>query len=122
MFLFFFLLAVLLLLSKLKTVSLDAYERVWKRLDKKPEGTEKGDFRDVAMEFGIVQEDIWELEKEFKTPGSGSPSRHLLECLETRRPKLTVLHFIKVLQKPNVDRNDIVTVLKDHIYTSTIDE
>ena len=70
----------------------------------------------MAEEFGIVQEDIWELEKEFKTPGSGSPSRHLLECLETKRPKLTVFDFIRVLQKPNIKRDDIVDILKDHVF------
>ena len=77
----------------------------------------KGDSgRNVAEEFGPVQEDIWELEKELKTPGSGSPSRQLLECLAIRRPELTILYFVKVLQKPNIDRDDIVNVLKDYIY------
>ena len=75
-----------------------------------------GDFRDVASEFMYLQEDIWELEKELKTSGSGSPSRQLLESLETRRPGLTVLEFVKVLQKPNIHRDDIVELLKDHIY------
>ena len=64
----------------------------------------------------FAQEDVWELEKEFKTSGSGSPSRQLLEGLETKRPKLTVFEFIKVLQKPNIDRDDIVDILKDYIY------
>lgn len=75
-----------------------------------------GDFRDVASEFMYVQEDIWELEKELKTSGSGSPSRQLLEGLETRRPKLTILEFVKVLQKPKIRRDDIVELLTDYIY------
>ena len=104
-------------MCQLKAISFDDYQRTWKRLDKKLEGTMKaGDFRDVAEEFGFEQEDIWELEKELKTPGSGSPSRQLLECLATRRPELTIFDFIKVLQKPNIDRDDIVNVLKDYIY------
>ena len=102
-------------LCQLKSISLDAYESTWKRLDKQPEGTNKGDFRDVANEFGLVQEDIWELEKEFKVPGSGSPSRQLLEFLEAKWPELTVVDFIEVLRKPNIDRNDIVDILKDYL-------
>lgn len=77
-----------------------------------------GDFRDVASAFMYAQEDIWELEKELKTSGSGSPSRQLLEGLETRRPGLTVLEFVKVLQKPNIQRNDIVELMKNYIYKS----
>ena len=49
-------------------------------------GTKKGDFKTVAEAFGFKQEDIWELEKELQTSGSGSPSRQLLEALETRLP------------------------------------
>ena len=77
-------------MKDLKTRSPDTYDKVWKRLDKQPEGTKKGDFRHVAAEFVFLEEDIWELEKEFKSSGSGSPSRELLEGLETRRPGLTV--------------------------------
>lgn len=107
---------VLIPLCQLKATSFDDYQRTWKRLDKELEGTMKGDFRDVAQEFGLVQEDVWELEKELKTPGSRSPSRQLLECLATRWPELTIFDFIKVLQKPNIDRGDIVNILKDYIY------
>ena len=114
--LLFFFLTVPILLSQLKSEALDAYERVWKRLDKIPEGTNKGDFRDVAKDFEFAQEDIWELEKEFKASASGSPSRQLLECLETRRPQLTVPEFVEVLQKPNIDRDDIGDILKDYQY------
>ena len=70
----------------------------------------------MAKEFGLAQEDIWELEKEFKSSGSGSPSRQLLECLETRQPQLTVLKFVEVLKKPTIDRDDIVDILKDYHY------
>jgi len=108
------LVTVLLPLQQLKSVSLDAYEKVWKHLDKRLEGTKKGDFRNVAEEFMFAREDIWELEKEFKTSGSESPSRHLLEVLEFKRPELTVFEFIKVVQKPNIDRDDIVDILKDY--------
>ena len=107
---------VLILLCQLRLISFDDYQRTWKRLDKELEGTMKGDFRDVAEEFGLEQEDIWELEKELKTPGLRSPSRQLLECLATRWPELTIFDFIKVLQKPNIDRDDIVNVLKGYIY------
>ena len=113
--LIFSFLTVLCPLKILKSVSPDVYEKVWKRLDKRPERTKKGDFTNVAEEFGFAQEDIWEFEKEFKTSGSGSPSRQLLESLETRRPKLTVFEFIRVLQKPNIDRDDIVDILKEYI-------
>ena len=70
----------------------------------------------MAKEFGLAEEDIWELEKEFKVSRSGSPSRQLLECLETRRPQLTVPEFVEVLQKPNIDRDDIGDILKDYQY------
>ena len=69
----------------------------------------------MAEEFKFAQEDVWELEKEFITSGSGSPSRHLLEGLGTKRPELTVFEFIKVLQIPNIDRDDIVDILKDYV-------
>lgn len=107
---------VLIPMKELKFLSLDTYDRVWKRLDKKPEGAKKGDFQHVAAEFMYTQEDIWELEKELKTSGSGSPSRQLLDGLETRRPDLTVLEFVKVLQKPKIQRDDIVKLLNDYIY------
>ena len=100
----------------MRSLSLDAYTKVWKRLDKQPEGKTRGDFRDVAVRFLYLEEDIWELEKEFKSCGSGSPSRQLLEGLETRRPDLTVLEFIKVLREPNILRNDVVELLKDYIH------
>ena len=100
-------------MKEFKSLSLDTYDKVWKRLDKEPEGTKMGDFRNVASEFMYAQEDIWELEKELKT---GSPSRQLLEGLETRRPGLTVLEFVKVLQKPNIHRDDIVELLNDYVY------
>lgn len=70
----------------------------------------------MAAEFLYAQEDIWELEKELNTSGSGSPSRQLLDGLETRRPELTVLEFVEVLQKPNIQRDDIVKLLNDYIY------
>jgi len=107
---------VLIPMKELKFLSLDTYDRVWKRLDKKPEGAKKGDFQHVAAEFMYTQEDIWELEKELKTSGSGSPSRQLLDGLETRRPDLTVLEFVKVLQKPKIQRDDIVKLLNDYIH------
>lgn len=113
LFIFFF--PVLISMKELKSLSLDTYDRVWKRLDKQPEGAKKGDFKDVAAEFMYTQEDIWELEKELKTSGSGSPSRQLLDGLETRRPNLTLLEFVKVLQKPNIQRDDIVELLNDYI-------
>ena len=103
-------------MNALKSRSLDAYERVWKRLDTKPKGTKKGDFKTVAEAFGFKQEDIWELEKELQTSGSGSPSRQLLEVLETRLPNLTVFEFIIVMKKRNIDRQDIVDILKDYLY------
>ena len=103
-------------MNTFKSLSLDAYEKVWKRLDKRPEGKNKGDFKTVAVEFGFEEENIWELEKEFKTSGSGSPSRQLLEALETRRPQLTVFEFIIVMKKPNIDRDDIVDILKDYLF------
>lgn len=106
-------------MNTLKSLSLDAYEKVWKRLDKRPEGTNKGDFKTVALEFGFEEENIWELEKEFKTSGSGSPSRQLLEALETRRPKLTVFEFIIVMKKPNIDRDDIADILEDYLFKWT---
>ena len=109
-------LTVLSPLNTLKSLSLDAYEKVWKRLDKRPEGKNKGDFKTVAVEFGFEEENIWELEKEFKTSASGSPSRQLLEALETRRPQLTVFEFIIVMKKPNIDRDDIVDILKDYLF------
>lgn len=103
-------------MNTLKSLSLDAYENVWKRLDKRPEGTNKGDFKTVALEFGFEEENIWELEKEFNASGSGSSSRQLLEALETRRPKLTVFEFIKVMKKPNIDRDDIADILQDYLF------
>lgn len=103
-------------MNTLKSLSLDAYEKVWKRLDKRPEGTKQGDFKSVAVEFGFEEENIWELEKEFRTSGSGSPSRQLLEALETKRPKLTVFEFIIVLKMPNIDRDDIVDILRDYLF------
>ena len=103
-------------MKELKSLSLDTYDRLWKRLDRNPGGAKKGDFKLVAVEFKYTQEDIWELEKELKTSGSGSPSRQLLDGLETRRPELTVLEFVKVLQKPNIRRDDIVKLLNDYIY------
>lgn len=103
-------------MNALKSLSLDAYKKVWKRLDKRPEGTNKGDFKTVALEFGFEEENIWELEKEFKTSGSGSPSRQLLEALETRRPKLTVFEFIIVMKKPKIDRDDIADILQDYLF------
>ena len=112
----YFIFPALIPMKDLKFLSLDTYERVWKRLDKQPEGERKGNFKHVAAEFLYAQEDIWELEKELKTPGSGSPSRQLLEGLETRRPELTVLEFVEVLQKPNIQRDDIVKLLNDYIY------
>ena len=110
-----FLFPVLIPMNELKSLSLDTYDKVWKRLDRKPEGAKKGDFKDMAAEFMYTQEDAWELEKELRTSGSGSPSRQLLEGLETRRPELTVLEMVKVLQKPNIQRDDIVTLLNDYI-------
>ena len=103
-------------MNTLKSRSLDAYEKVWKRLDKQPRGTKQGDFKTVAQAFGFEQENIWELEKELKTSGSGSPSRQLLEALETRLPNLTVFEFIIVMKKRNIDRDDIVDILKDYLY------
>ena len=103
-------------MKELKFLSLDTYDRVWKRLDKKPEEAEKGNFKHVAAEFMYAQEDIWELEKELQISGSGSPSRQLLDGLETRRPELTVLEFVEVLQKPNIQREDIAELLTDYIY------
>ena len=100
-------------------LSLGTYEKVWKRLDKQPEEARKGNSKHVAAEFLYAQEDIWELEKELKTSGSGSPSRQLLDGLETRRPELTVLEFVEVLQKPNIDRDDIVKLLNDYIYSQS---
>ena len=114
--LFFFFFPALIPMKELKVLSLDTYEKVWKRLDKQPEEARKGNFKHVAAEFRYGQEDIWELEKELKTSGSGSPSRQLLDGLETRRPELTVLEFVEVLQKPNIDRDDIVKLLNDYIY------
>jgi len=49
---------VLLPLRQLKSVSLDAYEKVWKHLDKRLEGTKKEDFRNVAEEFMFAREEI----------------------------------------------------------------
>ncbi|KAJ7327393.1 hypothetical protein OS493_027083 [Desmophyllum pertusum] len=46
---------VLISLSELKSLSLVTYDKVWKRLDKQPEGSKKGDFRDVAEAFMFVQ-------------------------------------------------------------------
>lgn len=115
LFSIYFLLPVLIPMKELKFLSLDTYDRVWKRLDKKPEGAKKGDFQHVAAEFMYTQEDIWELEKELKTSGLGSPSRQLLDGLETRRPELTVLEMVKVLQKPKIQRDDIVKLLNDYI-------
>ena len=112
----YFIFPALIPMKDLKFLSLDTYERVWKRLDKQPEGERKGNFKHVAVEFLYAQEDIWGLEKELKTPGSGSPSRQLLEGLETRLPELTVLEFVEVLQKPNIQRDDIVKLLNDYIY------
>ena len=112
----YFLFPVLITMKELKSLSLDTYDRLWKRLDRNPGGAKKGDFKRVAVEFKYTQEDIWELEKELKTSGSGSPSRQLLDGLETRRPELTVLEFVKVLQKPNIRRDDIVKLLNDYIY------
>ena len=109
-------LTVLSPLNTLQPLALEVYEEVWKLLDKRPEGKNKGDFRTVAVEFGFEEEDIWELEKEFTTSGSGSPSRQLQEALEKRRPQLTVLEFIIVMKKPNIDRNDIVDILKDYLF------
>ena len=114
----YFLFPVLILMKELKSLSLDTYERLWKRLDKKPAAAKKGDFKRVAAEFMYTQEDIWELEKELTTSGSGSPARQLLDGLETRRPELTVLEFVKVLQKPNIRRDDIVELLNDYIFHS----
>ena len=48
-------------MKELKSLSLDTYDRVWKRLDKQPEGAKKGDFKNVAAQFMYTQEDIWEL-------------------------------------------------------------
>ena len=103
-------------MNALKSRSLDAYERVCNRLDLQPKGTKKGNFKTVAEAFGFKQEDIWELEKELQTSGSGSPSRLLLEALEARLPNLTVFEFIKVLKKKKIDRQDIVNILKDYLY------
>ena len=103
-------------MKDLKSLSPDTYNKAWKRLDKQPEGTKNGAFRDVALEFMFEKEDIWELEKELHTSSSGSPSRELLEGLEAKRPRLTVLEFIKVLQKPNVHRDDIIQLLQNYIY------
>ena len=108
-----FLFPALIPMKELKLLSFDTYERVWKRLDKQPNGAKKGNFKHVAAEFLYAQEDIWELEKELNTSGSGSPSRQLLDGLETRRPELTVLEFVEVLQKPNIQRDDIVKLLND---------
>ena len=112
----YFIFPALIPMKDLKFLSLDTYERVWKRLDKQPEGERKGNFKHVAAEFLYAQEDIWELEKELKTSGSGSPSRQLLEGLETRRPELTVLEFVKKKKKPIIQRDDIVKLLNDYIY------
>ena len=53
--------------------------------------------------------------RNLKLPGSGSPSRHLLEGLGTKRPELMVFEFIKVLQIPNIERDDIVDIPKDYV-------
>ena len=113
-----FLFPVLLPLSKLKSVSLETYDRVWKRLDRQPDDKKnrKGCFKEVAQLFGFQEEDIWEFEKEFYTRGHGSPSRELLDCLETKKPRLTVFEFIKVMQLPEVNRNDIVDILKYFVF------
>ena len=54
-------------MKELKVVSLDTYEKVWKRLDKQPEEARKGNFKHVAAEFLYAQEDTWDLEKELKS-------------------------------------------------------
>lgn len=104
-------------MKDLRSLSSETYEKVWKRLDKKPDKTKKGDYKTVASEFLFEKEDIWELEKELHSYRSGSPSKELLESLEAKRPNLTVLEFIKVLQKSNIHRKDITELLKSYIYT-----
>ena len=111
-----FLFAVLVCMKDLKSFSLETYEKVWKRLDKKLENTKKGNYKDVASEFKFEEEDIWEFEKELHSFRSGSPSEKLLESLEAKRPNLTVLEFIKVLQKSTIQRKDIIELLESHIY------
>ena len=103
-------------MKDLKSCSLETYEKVWKRLDKKLENTKKGNYKDVASEFKFKEEDIWEFEKELHSCRSGSPSEKLLESLEAKRPNLTVLEFIKVLQKSTIQRKDIIELLESHIY------
>lgn len=107
----------LIFMKDLRSLSSETYEKVWKRLDKKPDKTKKGDYKTVASEFLFEKEDIWELEKELHSYRSGSPSKELLESLEAKRPNLTVLEFIKVLQKSNIHRKDITELLKSYIYT-----